>query len=220
MHPQILGVIAFVALKNCKIISSSMASFTGPHLYHLEPSNTQHLSTEAQYKKKCSVGVTKAGILERNLGNDKLYQIHHYRHFPPSWKELKNWWENSDVHSKGHCWSPYLKQLSYHEQDLSAHTHPEKALFILLKHASEILSPHYQCHFSTCQEERRKAGMIWVFTWGNWDTCGEIISESLTGSHWGRSRVDSELAYSYSHIRGDFMNDIGGEFTQKQTPWT
>ena len=51
-----------------------MVSFTGPHPYHPEPSITWHLSTEVQNnkKKKCSVGMTKADIFERKLGNDKL----------------------------------------------------------------------------------------------------------------------------------------------------
>lgn len=74
MHPKALvGMVDFTALKDCEIISLFIATFTGPYptpisqnqatldIYQLKPS-----------AKMCSVDVTKADILKRNLGNDKL----------------------------------------------------------------------------------------------------------------------------------------------------
>lgn len=74
VHPKALvGMVDLKALKDCEIISLSIATFTGPHptpitqdqatldIYQLKPS-----------AKKCSTDMTKADILKRNLGNDKL----------------------------------------------------------------------------------------------------------------------------------------------------
>lgn len=73
VHPKALvGMVGFIALKDCEIISLSIATFTGPRPTPI----TQDQATLDIYQlkpgaKKCSVGVTKADILKRNLGNNK-----------------------------------------------------------------------------------------------------------------------------------------------------